>query len=43
MEIKKRLIGSIDFENESIIITDPCYLKQYNGDENWENWRDFFK
>lgn len=41
MEIKKRLIGSIEFENESIIITDPCYLKQYNGDENWENWRDF--
>lgn len=29
MEIKKRLIGSIDFENESIIITDPCYLAEH--------------
>lgn len=36
MEIKKRLIGSIDFENESIIITDPCYLAEHRKDNNWD-------
>lgn len=39
MENEKRLISCIDFENEDIIITDPCYLKDHDGD----NWSKFIK
>lgn len=42
MEIKKRLIGSIDFENESIIITDPCYLQQFKDEKGcYDKWDNF--
>lgn len=42
MEIKKRLIGSIDFENESIIITDPCYLQQFKDEKGCcDKWHNF--
>lgn len=42
METKKRLIGSIDFENESIIITDPCYLQQFKDEKGcFDKWDNF--
>lgn len=31
-------VSSISFNNETIIITDPCYLKQFESDNSW---RDF--
>lgn len=31
--MSKRLISSIEFENESIIITDPCYLQQFKDEK----------
>lgn len=37
--MKKRLISCIVFEDEDIIITDPCYLEQFKGDE-WNNFLD---
>ena len=42
MESKKRLIGSIEFENESIIITDPCYLQQFKDEKGrYDKWDNF--
>lgn len=40
--MSKRLIGSIDFENESIIITDPCYLQQFKDEKGcYDKWDNF--
>lgn len=28
-------ISEISFENDNIIITDPCYLKEFKKDDAW--------
>ena len=32
------LVSSISFNDETIIITDPCYLKQFRDDAVWRNF-----
>lgn len=41
--MSKRLIGCIEFENEGILITDPCYLNEFKSDGKWSEFLDKFE
>lgn len=38
--MKRTVVTSITFEKEPLIITDPCYLKEFSDDEIWSDFCD---
>lgn len=40
--MNKRLIGCIEFKDEDILITDPCYLNEFKSNDKWSDFLDKF-